>query len=114
MMKLLRETIRRLLLENHEASYPTIMNYLNGSKDDVMHALQLADTLGLIRIVYDNLNRRVGMHNVHFECLEPNLREYIRKNKLSRKERPMVWWQFPQRFPNQVEMKIQTKGGHIK
>lgn len=109
-MKLLRQTIRTILSENHEASYPTIMNYLNGTKKDVMHALQLADTLGLIRIVYDERDHRDRMHHIHFECLEPNMREYIRKNKLSRRENPAVWWRFPQRYPTQVEMKIQTNG----
>ena len=109
-MKLLRKTIRRILAENYEESYPTIMRYLNGTKKDVMHALELADTLGLIRIVYEDRDRGGSMHHIHFECLEPNLREYIRKNKLSRRENPMVWWRFPQRYPTQVEMKIQTNG----
>ena len=99
-----------MLLENHEESYSTIMNYLNGTKKDVIHAVELADTLGLIRIVYNNYHHRDRMHHIHFECLEPNLREYIMKNKLSRKENPLVWWQFPQRYPNQVEMKMQTNG----
>ena len=115
-MKLLRETIRRILSENHEESYPTIMDYLNGSKKDVIHALELADTLGLIRIVH-NETKNAGwdqgstqIYKCSFECLEPEFREYIRVNKLSRRERPMVWWQFPM-YTNRVEIKIVAQDG---
>ena len=113
MIKLLRETIRRILSENHEESYPTMMKYLNGSKKDVVHVLELADTLGLIRIVSINPDPREtqkGFYTCSFECLEPEFREYIRVNKLSRREKPTVWWKFPP-YTDMVEIKIMMQDG---
>ena len=52
-MKLLRETIRRLIQENQEHYDKLALLLLQGG-DSVPHAIELAETLGYLEVIYSN------------------------------------------------------------
>ena len=101
-MSLLRETIRRILLENNESKFPKLMKLLNGPQEDVAQGLALAEGLGLIDKYKQDKTVETAfggseeiVHHLHdFECLDPDFYEYVRVNKKDRTQDPNKWWQF--------------------
>ena len=70
-MKTLRRTIRKILLENQSHESKLIELIASGDHDNIIQALSLADTIGLIEITHQEEHERNwrGSYNCKFSIL---------------------------------------------
>ena len=72
-----------MLLESFGQHYEKIAFLLNGGLEDIKQGIELAETIGLIRVTETAIDdkHRIAYYSFHFVCLEedfgPYLREYI-------------------------------------
>lgn len=107
-MRLLRQVVRKLLLERHQKYYEKIAALLNGSLEDIRQGVELAEALGLIRVTetpVDDKNR-VAYYSFRFVCLEEDLGPFIREYKGMHGPHRGVHWSFGGRGQKLVDIMV--------
>ena len=117
-MKLLRETIRRFLLESNERYYEKIAKLLNGSIEDIRQAFELAEAIGLIQVIqssddqYEIGQSSGGYHTFRFRYLEEDFGAYLKNYHDTHQpyKTPFenAYWGFP-RGLSELEIVVVTK-----
>ena len=109
--KTLRRAIRSLLLESNERYYEKLAMLFNGGIGDIKQAMELADAIGLIRIIetsdddFETLpldNAGSKYHTFRFKCLEEDFGPYLKKHKdmhgPHKTSSENVYWSFRRRM----------------
>ena len=102
-MKLLRETVRKILLENNHEYYETLASLFCGPLESIRQAMDLAESVGLIRVINDEVEDEQGYgikymyHHLTFKCLDEDFGPYIRDYKKKHGGHPGVHWNFMRR-----------------
>ena len=82
-MKLLRQTIRRILVESNQRYYEKIASLLSGSLEDIRQGVELAEAIGLIRVTERPVDddHRIAYYSFRFVCLEEDFGPFLRRYK---------------------------------
>lgn len=100
-MKLLRETVRKILLENNHEYYETLASLFCGPLESIRQAIDLAESIGLIQLLEDETEDEPQSiyiyHHLKFKCLEEDFGPYIRDHKNKQGGHRGVHWDFMRR-----------------